>query len=85
MQCTMAGGDLSAFVPVGLEIIDTDQEDEDSLSTYDRTLNIGGSSADEKEGAFLKTTILGGQEYIIVVGSADGTGPYELTVQRLPE
>ena len=85
MQCTMAGGDLSSFVPVGLEIIDADQSDEDSLSSYDRTLNIGGTSAEDKEGAFLKTTVMGGEEYIIVVGSSSGTGPYELTVQRLPE
>ena len=44
----MAGGDHS-FVPVGLEVIDADQADED-LYSYDRTLNIGGASAKrEKE------------------------------------
>lgn len=85
MQCTIAGGDISSFTPVGLEILDEDEADEDDLSSYDRILNIGGASASEKEGAYLTATLLGGQEYIIVVGSSSGNGPYELTVKRLPD
>jgi len=80
MQCTLAGNDSSGFVPVGTEVIDTDQTDDDDAVSLDRKLNLGGVSVDEEEGAYLDLELTGGQQYILVVGS-EGTGPYELTVK----
>ena len=80
MQCTLAGNDPSGFVPVGTEILDVDQTDDDDAVSLDRKLNLGGVSVEEEEGAYLDLELTGGQQYILIVGS-EGTGPYELTVQ----
>ena len=83
MQCTLAGGDLSAFTPVNDKIIDTDERDDDEESYYDRAHNIGGKHGGSGEEAFLKKVLQGGQEYVIVVGATTGIGTYELVVKQL--
>ena len=82
MQCTLAGNDPSGFVPIGTEVLDLDQVDDDEAVSLDRKLNLGGVSVDEEEGAYLDLELTGGQQYILVVGS-DGTGPYELTIKAI--
>jgi hypothetical protein len=84
MQCTLAANDPSGFDPVGTEVLDDDEVDDDNSVSLDRVLNIGGVSANDEEGAFLDVTLLGGQQYMLVIG-ASGTGPYELTIRAITE
>lgn len=82
MQCTLAGNDASGFVPLGTDIFDMDQTDDDDSVSLDRQLNLGGVSVDEEEGAYIDIELTGGQQYVLVVGS-QGTGPYEFTLKAL--
>lgn len=85
MQCTIVGGDLTGITPADSTIFDLDERDSDEDPSYNRQLNLGGTSAEEGEGAYLVTTLTGGGTYIIVVGAGDGSGSYELTVQQVIE
>jgi hypothetical protein len=82
MQCTLAGNDPTGFFPVGLDVIDIDEQDEDDDPTLDRKLNVGGVSADDNEGAYIDIELTGGLQYILVVG-ASGEGPYEFTLRAI--
>jgi hypothetical protein len=82
MQCTLAGNDPSGFQPIGTNVIDVDERDDDDSPTLDRKLNTGGISAEDYEGAYLDIELTGGQQYILVVGG-EGSGPYELTVRAI--
>ena len=81
----MAGNDISGFEAFGLEVIDSDEIDEDSDYSYDRLINVGGQSVEEHEGAYLSTTLEGGKEYIFVVGASSGTGAYELNLKKVAQ
>ena len=85
MQCTLANNDWSGVSePIGLDVIDVDQQDEDEDPTYDTRLNVGSVSVDSYEGAFIDIKLEGGKDYVIVVGASSGVGPYEFTVKKLP-
>jgi hypothetical protein len=84
MQCTLAGGVMEDFEPVDVDdIVDQDSIDEDDDPYVDRARNLGGSSGDEAEEAYLEVSLSGGASYVIVVGAGTDTGPYELRVQQL--
>jgi hypothetical protein len=85
MQCTLVGGDMTGITPASSDVFDDDEHDSDSDASYDRRLNLGGTSAESGEGAYIKTTLTGGGTYILVVGAGDDTGAYELTVQQVIE
>jgi hypothetical protein len=85
MQCTLVGGDMTGITPASSDVFDDDEHDSDSDASYDRSLNLGGTSAESGEGAYIKTTLTGGGTYILVVGAGDDTGAYELTVQQVIE
>ena len=82
MQCTLAGNDPTGFLPVGVEIFDLDERDADTDPTLDRRLNVGGVSDADHEGAYLDVELVGGQQYILVVGASDA-GPYEFSVRAI--
>ncbi len=85
MQCTLADGDVDAFEAVSSEIIDNDERDSDSEASYNRALNLGGNSADSGEGAYFRTTLTGGSQYVFVVSGGNDTGAYELTFKQVDE
>ncbi len=85
-QCTSFGGSL----PLGTEPysptwLDTDELDEDEDFTFDRALNTGGLAGVEGEEGFLDVTLTGGEQYIVVVGSAEDEGVYELSFRQINE
>jgi hypothetical protein len=82
MQCTLAGGDITAFTPASDKIIDQDERDDNEESYFDRTLNIGGKNGSSGEEAFLMKELQGGTDYVIVVGATAGLGTYELRVTQ---
>jgi hypothetical protein len=63
--------------------IDVDEIDEDDDPTRELAINCGGRSAESGEDSYLRTTLTGGESYLIVVGGNQDTGTYELTVRRL--
>ncbi len=87
MQCTLAGGDYMAVLNGGgfytPEIIDSDSRDEDDVAFYDRVRNLGGRSGEEGEEAYMQLDLLGGGQYVIVVGGETDTGVYELMIREL--
>ena len=84
MQCTLAGNDPSGFEPIGTEVLDQDQTDDDDAVSLDRKLNREVFLLKRKKVPTYDLGLTGGQQYILVVGS-DGTGPYELTVQAVAQ
>ena len=64
------------------EQVDQDELDEDELVSRSLTENIGGTSGPEGEEALLETTVLGGQQYVIVVSGGGDTGTYELSIRQ---
>lgn len=84
MQCTLAGGDSTAFDPLGSDYIDVDSTDDDEDPYVDMAQNLGGLSGSSGEEAYLEVTLDGGGTYVLVVGSSGGgTGSYEVTLQPL--
>ena len=82
MQCTLNGGSITPAELLGSEIFDLDEQDEDEESSYDRARNLGGRYAASGEEAYLEVDLVGGREYVIVVGAGGERGPYELRVQQ---
>ena len=82
MQCTLAGNDSSGFLPLGLEIFDRDERDADDEPSVSRRYNVGGTSVTGGEGAFLDVELVGGEQYVLVVGAAD-SGPYEFAIRAI--
>lgn len=82
MQCTLNGGSIRAGDLLGPEIFDLDERDEDEESSYDRARNLGGRYAADGEEAYLEADLIGGRQYVIVVGAGTEIGPYELRVQQ---
>jgi hypothetical protein len=80
-QCTLAGGDATAFTPADSSIFDLDEVDEDEESEAVRAYNVGGRSGEDGEDALLLARLSGGQTYTIIVGGAGDTGTYELTLR----
>ncbi len=85
MQCTIVGGDLTGITPADSSIFDEDERDSDDDASFNRRLNLGGTSAEDGEGGYIETTLTGGGTYIIAVGAGTGTGAYELTVKQIIE
>ena len=85
MQCTVAGGDLSAVTLLDQNIFDIDEQDEDDEPYYVRRYNVGGYDDEEGESAFIFTDLTAGGDYVIVVGSGSDTGQYVLTIQEFVE
>lgn len=87
MQCTLAGGDADAILDNGgfytVDIIDLDSTDEDEVAYYDRVRNLGGRTGDEGEEAYMEVELMGGNQYVIVVGAETDTGVYELMVREI--
>ena len=83
MQCTLLGGDLTGITPADSNIFDDDERDSDDAPSYNRQLNLGGTSAEEGEGAYVEASLTGGGTYIIAVGAGDSTGAYELTFKQI--
>jgi hypothetical protein len=65
-----------------LEFVDQDEVDEDELVSRSLTDNVGGTSGPEGEEALLEATVIGGQQYIIVVSGGGDTGTYELSIRQ---
>ena len=84
MQCTLAGNVAFSYTPIGLEVFDQDEIDDDTNYSYDRTQNLGGLSVDSGEGAYLDIILTAGIPYTLVVGASDGEGPYEVTIKAAP-
>ncbi len=83
-QCTAHGGAIPADVEVYSEVwLDVDEQDEDSDATYYRQLNTGGAAGTEGEEAFVTVELLGGQQYVVVVGSPSDTGLYEISLRQI--
>jgi hypothetical protein len=89
MQCTLAGGDFDAVVAgggfFGTELVDTDETDEDDVPYVDRVRNLGGRTGEEDEEAYMELDLIGGQEYVIVVGGQTDQGVYEFSVTDISE
>lgn len=84
MLCTLHGNDASLFTPVTVnDLLDIDTLDEDELSWYSRAKDLGGMADSSGEEAFLKTTLEGGGEYLIIVGAGTYAGSYELEVKQI--
>ena len=82
MQCTLNGGTIRPGDLLGPELFDLDERDEDEESSYDRSRNLGGRYAGSGEEAYLEADLIGGRQYVIVVGAGTEIGPYELRVQQ---
>ena len=54
MQCTLAGGDSTAFTPATSKILDVDERDEDTIPFTDPGRNLGGRTGGEGEEAYLE-------------------------------
>lgn len=80
-QCTLAGGDLSAFVLAGSNVFDNDERDDDEESYYDRAHNLGGRTSASGEEAYIDKNLQGGQRYLLIVGGGEDLGTYELTAK----
>lgn len=89
MQCTLAAGDFDAVEAgggfFGLEILDSDETDEDDLPYADRRRNLGGRTGAEDEEAYIEVDLIGGQEYVIVVGGQTDQGVYEFSVTDISD
>ena len=89
MQCTLAGGDFDAVVAgggfFGTELIDQDETDEDDIPFVDRARNLGGRTGEEDEEAYIELDLIGGQEYVIVVGVLTDQGVYEFSVTDISD
>jgi hypothetical protein len=83
MQCTVSGGSVAADVLIGSEILDTDQTDDDSISTFDRAANAGGRFAEDGEEAYLERDLVGGNQYLLVVGGGSSQGSYEIEIREV--
>jgi hypothetical protein len=89
MQCAISGNSAAAVIAgggfMGVEIIDWDEVDEDEIPYYDRRINLGGRTGDAGEEAYIEVELLGGTQYVIVVGAQTDTGVYELSIQDITE
>ena len=89
MQCTLAAGDFDAVVSsggfFGTEIVDSDEIDEDDSPYADRRRNLGGRTGEDDEEAYLEVDLIGGQEYVIVVGGQTDQGVYEFSVTDISD
>ncbi|MEC8423109.1 MAG: hypothetical protein VX000_04990, partial [Myxococcota bacterium] len=89
MQCTLAAGDFDAVEAgggfFGTEIIDADEIDEDDTPYTDRNRNLGGRTGEDDEEAYLELDLIGGQEYVIVVGGQTDQGVYEFSVTDISD
>jgi hypothetical protein len=77
MRCTT--GASNAY---DTDWMDTDEQDEDDLPTSSRAYNTGGASGVEGEEAYVRTSLVGGQRYLVIVGAGSGTGAYEISARR---
>ena len=85
-QCTSFGGSLPAGVdPYSTDWMDADEQDKDDDFSYSRTYNTGGQAGTSGEEASLDVTLVGGERYVVVVGSAGDTGVYELSFRQIVE
>ncbi|GDX78814.1 hypothetical protein LBMAG42_06250 [Deltaproteobacteria bacterium] len=85
-QCTSFGGSLpSGTAPYSTTWLDTDELDEDEDFTFDRSLNTGGLAGVEGEEGFLDVTLVGGEQYLVVVGAGEDEGVYELSLRQINE
>lgn len=89
MQCTLAAGDFDAVVAsggfLGTDVLDTDETDEDDIPYADRQRNLGGRNGEEDEEAYIELDLVGGQEYVIVVGGQTDQGVYEFSVTDITD
>ena len=69
------------YEPYGDDTVDLDELDEDETTTVSRAYNLGSVSGDSGEEAFMVAELVGGFQYMIVVGGGTDTGIYELTLQ----
>lgn len=77
--CQQHGADN--YEPYGEDTVDIDELDEDETTTVSRVYNLGSVSGDSGEEAFMVAELVGGFQYMIVVGGGTDTGIYELTLQ----
>jgi hypothetical protein len=84
MECTQNGNVAPSEWVYDTTWLDWDELDEDEEPTVDFAANVGGYSGTEGEEAFVRVSLQGGREYLVVVGAnANGTGTYELSVRQL--
>lgn len=84
MLCTLNGNDASLFQPVtATDLLDIDSLDDDDISWFDRSRNLGGQSDASGEEASIVATLEGGQDYLVIVGAGTYTGSYDLEIRRL--
>ncbi len=83
-QCTSLGGSIPSGVsPYSTDWLDVDEIDEDDDVTYYRKLNTGGLAGTEGEEGFISVELVGGESYLIIVGSAGDSGIYELSMRQI--
>lgn len=83
-QCTSLGGVLDGTVaPYDSSWLDSDERDEDEIPTYSRLYNTGGYGGVDGEEGFIEISLVGGTEYMIVVGAGGDEGIYELSVRQV--
>jgi hypothetical protein len=84
LGCALVDNDLGSFEAYeAADIFDFDELDSDDESYYDRAAGLGGRSVSVGEEAFYKGTLMGGEQYVIVVGAGTGQGAYELQVREV--
>ncbi len=83
-QCTSLGGVMDGSVaPYDASWLDVDELDEDELPTFSMAMNTGGASGTDGEEGFIELSLMGGGEYILVVGSPGDSGIYELSMRQV--
>jgi hypothetical protein len=83
LACSLVDNDEAGFVAYQAEsVFDIDETDTDDESYYDRSRNLGGRAVSEGEEAFYYGTLIGGEQYVFVIGAGSDQGAYELEVRQ---
>ncbi|NCG19299.1 MAG: hypothetical protein GWP91_09835, partial [Rhodobacterales bacterium] len=84
LACALEDNDVNSYVEYEAEdVFDFDETDSDDESYYDRAAGLGGRSVSDGEEAFYQGILVGGEQYLIVVGAGTGEGAYELQVREV--
>ncbi|MED5370413.1 MAG: hypothetical protein VX899_05335 [Myxococcota bacterium] len=76
-----SGGEAS----VDTSIFDLDERDDNDDFTYSPRYNLGGRSGASGEEATLTASLVGGEQYVIIVSGGGDQGSYELQVQQVEQ
>ncbi|MDP2304823.1 MAG: hypothetical protein Q8P18_02190 [Pseudomonadota bacterium] len=84
MECTLNGNEPPALWAYDASWLDMDELDDDDLPTINFAQNTGGRTGPDGEEGYVEVTLVGGREYLVIVGANDGgTGTYELNLREI--